>query len=1583
MTYMRSEKGIYGRKGAAMRFVCLLLCALMLLPLLPLPSVSADDPANGDKTDGKAVYQYMLEISSGIVGGDIADYAAIKYTDTDGINRTAIVKTDFENYERTYELAGYSDEFNNNWFYSDFHVTQMPYINGKKVHNGGTALKANSTGQFLFETCFRIDTVQSVDFYLKYIENASAKGMKNEWTLKNFAIYEVESISNARMMGGLSYDTYIPFKGKIVADFVPKNGAGFDLDTTAEGNYIRFGVDKAYPCTINQDFEEGVTRSKLPTDELYISVGFADVYNAGITPYMRYPYDPYCYLYETVYANLLQINVTYEDIYGSVYSVKIPYVFASILYAYNQGINHYSHVYSYAQQGDTLLMKGYFPNFSKLTGFTVIYGAYANSDSVNRKYDVGYYEYDPEAEAARNAGNQAASAGNSIYIENVTIYNDTDPTNFGAYMDEMTLRFRTGNSAIFRYESPTHSGKEIKPCNSQQPENKTSLLSEMVRLVDTDDYSGTVIIPEPERDTVVVEVETDTIGKKFFGEPFYEWYREKDYSGYKLPSVTFNFKYETKDGLVKETGPIDLKEASLDFYGKWPCGDEYNQELYYAYMYLLQEGSKIAFKIKAPDIKKFIDMSISVENMRDESEWQIRRINFYRSEFNPQRTIYRQTTSIYDSFGPESSIYIERDYPTEDLIAQVNRKMLFNKSATNMKVSFSDSDVEVTDETDEYNWDQISKSMTYLQALEDLGFIKPRNQYEVTVDVASNAYADEIDGDSGSNNKFYFQLIFEKGKSGYVQANQQLTADGFRAGKKETFYIKTNRDYGNLKAIHIIPDDMLDDADIYDKLNIESMTVIKTDDGGYNRSWKFDNVGWINIDFHDSGERSTVQGQKLRSESEMAQVKNRTGEGYAMKFMLSIATGTYSSGAFSGNVTATIHYLDSGDTSRTKDIDVIASIAEYNGTMTASTGKDSAGKTNAVIDTTSMLRANHVDRFYFVLDDIKQIQSVTFRIRSDKQTTWTVNEFNIYRVIESGLVLKNASGEVQRGDKLEHFCRNEGAGPVQFTVYEYQNESSITSKTVNFNSPNIVIDDNTGKTHVDREPQSENDQFNLYVYLTDDPKINIDRMGVDAVVEYYGRSNGAIYKVTAKDLNVSKKLNMLYVTGIDVSGFSGAATLMLDQNRGDYARVKYAVIQHLRDGVTIGSYYFDYASAQMYNQKMKPSERGDVSEETQKVVLRMPLRMESVNVGDGRGDIAVAIRYRTSNDVSGTVYESRYAYISDDESIGRINAGDQFEFVFHEDYVSEIVGILILGTNMPETTLPNGYIVTSTTDRSDIETINSMYSLEGVTVLKTLQSYACYGKQMLTMRLTLTGGSSSIKVPDKITAELKGVNAFGADAVFTVDDIVPFISKGALDNDICEFALSLDDYGGIERLDSVRLTPAGSEDGMPIAWYVNSAEIEWTVSKSSDSARFSIKNNVTSDGLLIDIGSDSVMLSANIYDATEIRNKTGNDYIVSSRTFDPNKKDAYINLSYLDYCTLESVVPYKTYTYELEYLSGPQIFTIKTRNGVCTVTCSRQAYEEDREDEGDVECYLIVTSGNNEGESMAIPVTTTYAKRNK
>ena len=1482
MTYKKNVKGI----NKASRFVALAVCLLLLLPLFPLPQISADNEStNGNSLSSKT---YMLTVSSGIVPGDIVSYFNIRYIDTNGVTRSQIVVPDDETVWELYSSVQRSSKLKDSNIPEMFELNEFPTYNDSVSFEGRSILRANSTEQFVFKTIFPIQKVESVDAYLKYKEPSGS--YKNEWTLKDFAVYEVYSLGKLDSLGYFSYDYYVDFKGKLIAEFVPRRGSGLDISVEYGDAYARFGVDNTYACQIKTDFtEEEAKVSSVPNDELYIRLDIADTYDAGIDAYLR-NMSGSGRLEELVRAESLIVNITYEDNHGGVYSAAMPFFTSAVLYAYSTGVSRSGNYYGIGQQNDSMLVKGYFPNFYKLTGFSLYYGSEAQTKG-ELDYLTGSNYGDREKQRKK-------FDSDTLSVYGVTIYKNVDPYNFNVYSDNAALKCKCGNSVLYSYKENTYDGNPI------EPNTVTSIFSKMQKMSEPED-TGATILPSEAEDTLVIELKTDDV---------------EDAGTQDLIKVKLN--YETYDGLIKETDEIDLRIAADDFYGIWQASDIYSENQYlngnhYGYYYYTQAGQTLSFRVNAPNVKKVNSISI-VKDKGKEDDWQIKGINVYRSVHSPERREYNVEADDMMMFLEErylySDVYHYRDYSDAARIAYVSKRMRFGGETLSMTVNFEEGgSIDVDDSSD---WDDISRSMTYREALQDLGFLKTRGQYEVTVKVASNAEANEVDGDSGSNNQFYFQLIFENGKSAYVQANQQLYSDGFRAGKNETFYIRVNRNYGDLKAIHIIADDMLEETDVYDKLNIERISVAMLNDGGYNRSWKFDNVGWIGINFHDSGARDTLEGQKLRSEAEMAQVANRTGKGYTMKFMLSVTTKDYSAGSFGGSVKASISYV-TPEGSDTRDINVVSLISDY-------CGKGGSDK----IDTSYMFRAGRTDRLYFTLDDVVEIKSIKFNITSENTTNWTVSGFDLYQVVEDGLLIVNARGEYQQDAKLEYLaCGDETS--YTFTL----DKGKQFVKTVRFVGHTISVDDESGESHVERTPRSDNDTVNIYAYLDKSYSVTGGEHGVNAAFTYTIHSSESEYQAVAKNMLYDGTQKMLYAPDIPVSGFVSINKLTLKSMADLY--ISYAVVQHVRDGVVIGTYYFDYTSLSSHNANRgsgistSPSETGSLKKQTQTVSFRLPYDMGTIDLDHIDGDIALAIRYTSSIDVEESVYVSPYSYLTDYEGRAILKAGELVTFEFNESYVSEIVGINILGRNIPTVRIPLGSIVLTSTDYNGSVIDTKQYTFEGIEITNTLSAFDVTEGNTCSFDIEIESGAINQSAPNGLSVIVNGMNEKGENVKLTFDNAASFITQGNLRSGVCRISFTSANGENLARVSSIRIVPVGENAEDTLEWYVEYIKTSWNCGYSSGSAGYAVRSDIGKTGYTVSASNKGFTERVEVYDA---EGKLVRNYDIDSGKSSHIVVENGYTVNCV--CTTNGTLA----EYELELISGNKNgYRVSERNGTLTI----------------------------------------------
>ena len=209
-----------------------------------------------------------------------------------------------------------------------------------------------------------------------------------------------------------------------------------------------------------------------------------------------------------------------------------------------------------------------------------------------------------------------------------------------------------------------------------------------------------------------------------------------------------------------------------------------------------------------------------------------------------------------------------------------------NENAGKKGQNDDDEDIDEDDTDDElYDWDKISQSMTKKESGLGLDFAKVRREYAVVASVASTGANEEC----GSKEKFYFQLLFENGSSGVVLANTQLPADGFRTGTDEVFFIRTNRDYGELQSVRIIP--MPVGEGTFDKLKLDNITVSETDATGISEKWMIEDIGWIGSEGADYNAESEKEDRTI---ADISNVYGVTGQGTTVNLLVCLATTDFS-----------------------------------------------------------------------------------------------------------------------------------------------------------------------------------------------------------------------------------------------------------------------------------------------------------------------------------------------------------------------------------------------------------------------------------------------------------------------------------------------------------------------------------------------------------------------------------------------------------------------------------------------------------------------------------------------------------------
>lgn len=664
-------------------------------------------------------------------------------------------------------------------------------------------------------------------------------------------------------------------------------------------------------------------------------------------------------------------------------------------------------------------------------------------------------------------------------------------------------------------------------------------------------------------------------------------------------------------------------------------------------------------------------------------EWQIEYINVFHLTGLEQRYGERKEqddTSL-------SHLYWRREYKGTKA-AEVRQSVLLYANNPTKTVYFTTYDDEGTATKPEQSVKRddyltsLPSSMTFNEAKKDLGLSVVKYTYQVNVKVA------DVE-DAGSSNYFYFQLLFENGTSGVVLANQQLSSDSFRRAMTESFQIKTTQNYGDIKAVRIICDNTSSKSNVFDKLNIEQITVTLSSDSGVSKSWMVKNVGWIDITYVDEGADVSVDNLEKLSEEEDGALSNAEivkefavgGRATAVDLLFCITTDPGSANddanpyknALGGAVAGTLIYRDSNGVEQRMNFDLSAQIQAFNDTE----------------NTRWMYRPNHNDRFVLSMTDVKSVQALHIS-RTDGKNDWVINNVSIQQV--------GGMGPVYLSDKLTEYYRD-------FTTHENlahsTNAAGVTYRISGSGSAAITFTNNTidlstqqeessWSSVITREPASTNETLNVYLYpgAVADFQYEFSRSSpaVRATLQYTTIYGGALVQ---KAFNVGMLGNaegqtVLFTTGVDVSAMATLNSLRLSTTSATGAQpyINYAVVERVRDGVIMGTYYFNFANVYLGNGPQECALSSSMKGEVMTQLLRaQPASGQNVPLTAETSDVAVALRYTSALDPAEekTVYRSPYVYLTD-VGYRSVTSGRFIEVPFQVKNVGKVVGISIIST---------------------------------------------------------------------------------------------------------------------------------------------------------------------------------------------------------------------------------------------------------------------------------------------------------------
>lgn len=1247
-------------------------------------------------------------------------------------------------------------------------------------YTGAKPFQSYANDTLLFTPRRGVKSFDGVEFY------ASGNGT---WSCQSLQIYMV-NLNQTRLAtcGSLSNQFYIDFSGSLMLEM--------EKATTFQwrgSSLIQMSTDGGDAKL--KTYSGNSPKRKSGTSEYIFRLDIADRYGAGIEALAS---DQLFVIYKQGFLETLALKVRYKDVNGCTREAAIPVITSLQYQAIKNGLvgGTENELTGIAQQGDTLAAKALLPDFESLLSTQLVYG-YDEAMEVTGLQFVGSGDraqndmYNKRVNALKNS-----NGTDTLTLTGISMYSASD-SSVAITLEDTMLRASFEGTPLYYYRSQKADGTVF-----QYGTRNTIQFQPYVE--------GDPLLPTDRTERYLVVLKTDS----------------PEAAG-TTGTLRMKLKYKDLAGTQKETEFFALSEKCKDYYGYWPGVNED-----FAYLAGVAPGQELCLVLELSEVDLFNGAEIRLDSQND--EWQMAGLEIYQLEALGRRGAYYDFSKIA---GQTSDRRYFRSENVTYQMTSIEQTILIQAGDTYKMDLRSDSTIAM--ETDD-DWSDIRYSMTYEQAKNLGDFTKSRQVYTVTVKVASDMVTEQDYGDCGSVNQFYFQLVFEDGTSAYVLANQQLSSDGFRTGAEETFVISTNRDYGEVTAVRIIPEDLDSKSDVFDKLNVDSITIRKNSNEAVCRQWVVGNVGWIDIDYRDEG--AETQGRAGRSEAELARTYSVSYSTDAVNVEFSIATDPYfeQDAQLQGEVTATIRYRDVDGQIRgeTTSIDVVRSMYTYMNRTAVATS-----------DPSRMFRGSHTDRFSVSLEDPKELLGMTLYVKSNVQTTWNIAGVSARIVRGSSNLQININDEYERvttGEVINVCEQDSTRTPAYSRLCPAGKEQKIE---ITFQENEIAVENTeTGKkiSTISREPNSSRDTLNIYVTMADDAD-PLDDYTLKAAAQYT-KVYGGVYQTVKPLTRSAENSNTLYALGLNASAMSTLNSLYLKaEPTGSTgipsARVDHAIVQQVRSGVVINTYYLDFGGGDAYyGCSMRPEPVPNTGSEQQVVSLSFGAGTSDVQLFPEKYDVAVSIRYTTTNDTSNMEYASPYIFLTD-QQYNAIQAGKIVDITFQERYVKAITGVTLATTIQSSSRLEQtgaaqnlNLIVdsagvatyqVSTEANADVKTCTGWYSFANPVVLgleeRTMRcTSVTEGEPGTVSQLTLkfeTAKSESEKgsgVNGPISMTIGYTNQYDGERELYFDDIRSYLTSGDFSDGstaIARFQLS-----NIKDVRWIRLTPRDNDATSIASW---------------------------------------------------------------------------------------------------------------------------------------------------------------------
>ncbi len=1315
-------------------------------------------------------WRYVMEISTGKHSGENIEYLRLHYN-TDRSLYIFPKQGDLERYFMNADVDGkLAAQISDYCKYSDISA----FTPEMKLPN---SLASNSTVQLLLETDEPIEKIDGISVCADAGEDVV------KWSLRGLRIYDVSVLNGLAMKGGFSSELYIDFEGNLLAmtHFEKQSKEGGWVYTWKKSGTYYMPTDTALaevavgktpaqePDVLLQTsgFEPGMGEYAPAKNDVYgFGIEFADCYGAG---YESLSYQSKASLKDANYAETMALRLIYADRMKTEHNLVIPVVTNALKWAADDGVGE-NPIACVAQQGQELFFTGVIPDLVELRQVSLISGNHKAIEA------CGMSRNSQETSALQNSRADKSNM-EEVAISRFALYSMGENTKVRTSVDGAMLRYIHEGKPVFYRKAETDQGIPLEAAA------ETGI--RVVKPADDFDFSKAGWSNRQ----YLIGISTD----------------EEETSG-TLSDMTMQLSYVDTLGKKQTTPAYDLMELSKGYYGTWNGDKATEGEM--GYYIGVSPGNMLYVTVALSDVDYFTGLKLTLKNGTDEWKgsglkiWALDELSTILGDFGGIEakngdTDFASDVRFYRNFRGISMLDIKPQTTDENAEEAQSSSLLQDYVTVTPTQSGGWSFMSITmSEVEEQEVLNISERLSYEESLQDFDFAKARKNYLVKVRVKDTEQDEGGNGDCGSQNNFYFQLVFENGTSGIVLANSQLEGDRFESGAVESFVISTGKDLGDLVSVRILPEANESNETASDKLCIEEIRVTEQTGLPYADTYVIDQLpgkGWIGGGLTGSGDQSYYDLLVNRCTNELS-------------FLVCLSTGDYApaTSQFKGSMKMRLDYIDTAGRPCYATYDVVEAMYRYYEKERLE-DSDSEGNSKIVSDPKYMFRGEHTDRFEISLENVRSIYKATLIGQTlDKKSEWPVTSLSFSVVEEDGNLWLTSGGEYLRKGKSRFLASNmafESGEGVLRTEFE-PGQSKEVSVLLQANELAVRKEGSKWLSVYSNEPVNQNDAIAIYVYPASDGK-SINDWDLRCRADYTD-SLGQSFSVSGQSENANMKKSMdggeeapagyFYTDTISGNGIAVLDTLYLEGvgvSEHDDCRIDHALIQQIRGNEVIRTCYLDGHNTRLSSViGLRAGSGQKAADVTQRQVVSLQLSEDTPEMllTAKEQDLAVAISYQSSLDPTGKEVFSPYRYLTDEE-IYKIRSGQILEVTFSEPYVKEITGIRLVSTGdvkgKVDRACAANYLV-SEADES-VRTLSGWYSFgSGVTLSQTAVTMQHTGTQSdsekvvwpLELTFTTAGAQgaeeSGIDVPVRMTVGFE--DAYGNAGTLRVEDIRKYIT---------------------------------------------------------------------------------------------------------------------------------------------------------------------------------------------------------------